>query len=111
MILRKLRKQEFKLGLITNTTKTGWLAVNNKFKLNQYFDVLVLSYEQGWIKPNPKIFELVEKTTGYKGSQILMIGDTYRSDIEPTINRVWQSRLVKQPSNDLEKLLKDLGIK
>lgn len=78
--LRNLREAGFKLGLITNTSRYGWEAVNKKFLLDSYFDYLALSFKLGFVKPDPKIFEFIERTAGLPANEITMVGDSYRSD-------------------------------
>lgn len=53
-VLRTLRKRGYKLGLITNT---HWRFTDEtKKEFEKYFDVMMLSYEHGYVKPHPSIF-------------------------------------------------------
>ena len=52
-----------------------------KYGLNQYFDIVVLSYESGLLKSDPKMFELALKKLKVKKSEAVMVGDSIESDI------------------------------
>lgn len=92
--LRDLRKAGFKLGLITNTSRYGWEAVNKKFLLGSFFDYLALSFELGRVKPEPEIFEFVEHKSGFPTNGITMVGDSYKSDFVAPRERGWGSVLL-----------------
>lgn len=73
-LLPKLRKN-YKLVLLSNTNfihqKYGW----EKYNFLKYFDKLILSHEVGAVKPEPKIYEAVEKFTGAEPDEHLFIDD------------------------------------
>jgi HAD superfamily hydrolase (TIGR01509 family) len=45
-------------------------------------DATILSYEAGYIKPNPEIFWLVCNRLGLRPAEVLFVGDTLSADIE-----------------------------
>lgn len=93
-VLRYLREKGFKLGLVTNTSCYGWEATNKKFLLDSYFDYLALSFRLGRVKPEPEIFEFIERESGFSGGEITMVGDSYKNDFEAPRKRGWESSLV-----------------
>lgn len=87
-------KKSCQLALITNTSKYGWQQVERKFKLSRYFDLLVLSFEQGATKPDKKLFEYVEQKLS--AQEYWMIGDSLKSDLEPAEFLGWQTILINR---------------
>jgi len=79
-ILEKLKK-DYKLALIANTDNFSLDPVLNKFKLRQYFDAIVLSYESGLLKSDTKMFDEVLKKLDVKKKDCIMVGDSMESDI------------------------------
>ncbi|MFY9484783.1 MAG: HAD family hydrolase [Patescibacteria group bacterium] len=92
-VLARLRKN-YKLSLITNTSWYGWQAIEKRYRLSQYFDYLVLSYEAGFVKPEREVFEMVQKEFCVPAQSILMVGDSRTSDFLPTKALGWQALLV-----------------
>jgi len=82
-------KKNCRLALITNTSKYGWQQVEKKFGLSRWFDLLVLSFEQGTVKPDQKLFEYVEEKL--PSDEYWMIGDSLKSDLEPAALLGWQT--------------------
>ena len=55
-LLRKL-KRRYPLILISNTNEAHVEYIRQKYRVFDYFDHLVFSFEVGLLKPDPKIFE------------------------------------------------------
>ena len=71
--------------------------------LRDCFQHIVLSEEVGAQKPNPKIYEEALRLNGCQPEEVLMIGDSWTSDIQGAINagidQLWvQSGIVKDPN-------------
>ncbi|MCX6791168.1 MAG: HAD family hydrolase [Candidatus Gribaldobacteria bacterium] len=79
-VLSKL-KQNYKLGLITNTTDIAFEPLRKKYKFDEIFDEIIASYEVGLIKPDPKIFELALEKLAVKPREALMVGDNPVDDL------------------------------
>jgi len=77
--LRSLRDDGFKLGLISNT-HWRWLP-EKKEEMNQYFDVITLSYEYGYAKPHPSIFKTTLDKLGVSPGKCLHVGDDPIADV------------------------------
>ena len=80
-------KGKVKLGIITN----GFTALQRirleRTGLHDVFDLLVISEQVGVAKPNVKIFEHAFSLMGNPAKeQVLMVGDTLKSDIKGGIN-------------------------
>ncbi|MHB8157776.1 MAG: HAD family hydrolase, partial [Desulfocucumaceae bacterium] len=60
-VLRELRKEKYKTGLICNTGRTPGFVLRKllaRYRLLKYFDVALFSDETIVRKPDPKIFQL-----------------------------------------------------
>ncbi|HVE81154.1 MAG TPA: HAD family hydrolase [Candidatus Dormibacteraeota bacterium] len=75
-------QQDYKLGLITNTYSLAFIKLDSKYKLGQYFDFILPSYQAGLLKPDPKIFKLMLKKLGVAAEEALMVGDSLRDDVQ-----------------------------
>jgi len=76
-------KGKYNLGLISNTTTL--VELQNLDSLFKYFDVVILSYKVGFMKPNTEIFKIAFnrlklKIPDLKKQEILFVGDSYISD-------------------------------
>jgi 2-haloalkanoic acid dehalogenase type II len=80
-VLEELKKN-YRLTLVSNTNCFSIEPVMEKFNLRDYFDAVVLSYEVGMLKTNPKMFELVLKKLRLKKEDVVMVGDSIASDIK-----------------------------
>lgn len=80
-VLKELKKQKFKLGVISNFDSRVY-SVMKSLKILDYFDTVTLSSETGFAKPHPGIFKAAIKATGVSPSRILYIGDSIGNDVE-----------------------------
>jgi putative hydrolase of the HAD superfamily len=81
-VLRDLRLT-YKLGLITNFAYTlSIYQILDKFDIRQFFDVVVVSREVGWIKPSPRIFEVALSALKLRSNQCVFVGDDVEADIK-----------------------------
>ncbi len=79
--LKMLKDRGFRLGIISNAIYHDFESLDIKYGLKNLFDVTVLSYEEGVIKPDPKIFRIALKRLGSKNSETLMVGDNLKDDV------------------------------
>ncbi|WP_106792736.1 HAD family hydrolase [Aquimarina sp. Aq78] len=86
-VLKDLKK-DFRIFLISNLASPYKEPVfyNN---LDQYFEKMVFSCDHGFLKPDKEIFEEIEKLTSHKPNEILMVGDSFKSDIVGAKNMEW----------------------
>jgi len=80
-VLNRLR-ENYILGLITNTYYYAYKQLNEKFKIDSLFNVVLKSYKIGILKPNPKIFEIMLRKLKVKPNEALMVGDSLKDDVE-----------------------------
>ena len=73
-ILKRL-KGRYKLILLSNTDVMHFTFIKKKFPEILIFDDYVLSYEVGAMKPDPRIYEVALKRTGFKPEECLFIDD------------------------------------
>jgi HAD superfamily hydrolase (TIGR01662 family) len=79
-MLLVLRSEGYKLGLISNTHWRFLPSVRKQFE--EFFDVITLSYEHGYIKPHPSIFVDTLEKLKVNPSQSLHVGDDPIADIQ-----------------------------
>nr|WP_317170557.1 HAD family hydrolase [Flammeovirga aprica] len=73
-------KQNFRIFLISNLASPYKKSVFDN-NLDHYFEKMIFSCDYGCLKPENDIFKEVEKITKNEPSEILMIGDSFKSDI------------------------------
>lgn len=64
------------------------------FGLASWFTHVFASLEFGPEKPDPALFEIVERQTGYSGAEILHIGDNPLDDLHGALNVGWRAALI-----------------
>ncbi|HUC79162.1 MAG TPA: HAD-IA family hydrolase [Candidatus Saccharimonadales bacterium] len=70
-------KPKYKIGMLSNAGD-DWLDEMMGPKRKALFEVLVLSYQVGYTKPQPEIYRLTASKLGVKPSQCIMIDDKKR---------------------------------
>lgn len=73
--VHKVRKVGFKTLICTNNFPARIHGLDKKFKFLEDFDVVVTSYEEGYVKPDKGIFETLVKKSGVDASEIVMADD------------------------------------
>jgi glucose-1-phosphatase len=103
-----LRKSGIPTYIFSNTNGIAVPHIRQRFPFFANFDGYILSYEQGAMKPDPKIYEVVEKQTGRKGAEIFYIDDRVEN-IETGVNRGWQTHIQREPQKTFE-VAKRIGL-
>lgn len=95
--LDKLTAMGYQLGMITNASDS-W-DVNNlieKNGLRKFFSTIVISAEEGYRKPDRRIFEKAAERLHIHFDEMVMVGDTLQADIlgakQCGMKTVWISR-------------------
>lgn len=70
-----------KIGIITNNASFEQREKLDFCKLTSLIDVVVISEEVGVIKPNPAIFFIALDRLACSGSETVMVGDAWNTDI------------------------------
>ena len=81
-ILRYLRRQGYRIGIIANQT-LGTAERLEEWGLLKYIDIVASSAELGVSKPDRAIFEKALKLAGCIAQEAVMIGDRLDNDICP----------------------------
>jgi putative hydrolase of the HAD superfamily len=96
-VLETLSKK-YKLYLLSNIATPYKECVFN-LGIDKYFDKLFFSCDIGYRKPQPEAFEMVIRHSGLHPKQLLMIGDSQRSDYEGALNSGVKAILKNKPLN------------
>ncbi len=77
-------KKHFKLAIVSSGV---WLWAEYDFKnifgfeMNNHFDLIVNSYEEGYLKDSGKLFEIALLKLNLKANEVAFVGDDYEKDI------------------------------
>ena len=80
-VLRSIRATGVRIGLISNTQRCLSTFAEH-FELVGLFDVSLSSYQHGFMKPHPSIFEAALRMVGSVPAEAVMVGDSLAHDIE-----------------------------
>jgi HAD superfamily hydrolase (TIGR01549 family) len=82
--LRWLRDRGYRLGAITNRGYSGprFHEEVAALGLTDFFEVMVVSCDVGYMKPHPRIYQEAFDLTGLEGAECVMVGDNPRADVE-----------------------------
>ncbi len=92
-VLRGLHRAGLKIGLISNTQRC-LASFERHFELVGLFAVALSSFEHGYMKPHPSIFEAALKATGVAAAEAVMVGDSYAHDVEGALRAGMRAVLV-----------------
>jgi HAD superfamily hydrolase (TIGR01662 family) len=109
-MLKRLKRQGYKVGIISNTSIFATEQVRKRTKLLKFIDYPVFSYAAGMIKPDPGIFRKMLKIAKVKPDEAIMIGDKIDDDVIPAKELGINTILFKNPK-DLKKKFLSYGIK
>ncbi len=115
--LTTLRDMGYRMAIISNASNTPDLnRLIDNHDLRRYFEVVVISAEEGIRKPDPRIFAKTLKKLGAKPESAIMVGDTLPADVlgaqNSGIRSVWITRRANRPENNdvLESIQPDFTI-
>jgi putative hydrolase of the HAD superfamily len=94
--------------IFSNTNDLAVEHIRRNFPFFSNFDGYVLSYEQGAMKPDDKIYQAVEKMAGHSGPRILYLDDRLEN-VEAGAKRGWQVILQEAPEKSIA-AIKRLGL-
>lgn len=78
--LRKLQANGMRLGLISNSHRP-LRSFGSHFGLEGLITVTISSYDHGFMKPHPSIFERALREMGVSAPEAVMVGDSLAHDI------------------------------
>jgi FMN phosphatase YigB (HAD superfamily) len=100
-----LRQQGFSTYIFSNTNDLAIKHIRRNFPFFANFDGYILSYEHGAMKPDAKLYEVVEQQSGHRGGEIIYIDDR-AENIAAGAARGWQVILQVTPAETLRALEK-----
>ncbi len=74
--LKELKKLKVKMGLCTTSSETAANYILNRFKINDYFTIVVARDKVKHVKPDTEQFELALKTLSARPNVTLIVGDS-----------------------------------
>ena len=95
-----LRKRGIPTFIFSNTNEIAIPYIRAQYPFFSQFNGYVLSYEHGAMKPDVKLYEVVERVTGCRGTKILYLDDR-PENVEAGARRGWQVILQETPERTL----------
>jgi len=96
---------DYKLGLVSNFTHAPVIhAALRKLGINHFFNIVLISEEIGWRKPNIKIFKEALKRLNVTEKETVYVGDSPLEDIEGAEAAGMKTIFVPSQFFSLEKL-------
>ncbi|MDB6068540.1 MAG: hypothetical protein JWR26_4748 [Pedosphaera sp.] len=93
---RTLRKQGIPTYVFSNTNDLAIPFIRRRYPFFSDFDGYIFSYEHGSMKPDAKLYEVVERVTGRHGPEIIYVDDR-AENIAAGAARGWQVILQETP--------------
>src|SRR5438552_14381114 len=92
----ELRRRGVPTYIFSNTNELAAGHIRRRFPFFHNFDGYILSYEHGAMKPDAKLYEVVEKQSGRRRAEILYLDDR-PENIAAGAARGWQVILQESP--------------
>ncbi len=105
----RLRSLGVPTFIFSNTNDLAIAHIRANFPFFAQFDAYVLSYEHGAMKPDQKLYAVVEQVTGRQGGRILYLDDRLEN-AEAGLARGWQVIHHQTPPSTIEQVRK-LGLR
>jgi putative hydrolase of the HAD superfamily len=106
-ILRKLRTR-YKLVLLSNTDVMRFGFIKKKFPEILIFDDYILSYEVGYMKPHPEIYQEALKKARVRAEECVFLDDL-PENIEGARGEGMET-ILYGPQTDLEAILRKMNV-
>lgn len=85
-----------KIAIVSNNILTEQVEKLRHLKLDHLIDELVVSGETGFIKPDPRIFQVALQRINCSTEEVVMIGDAWKADVlgatQVGIRTIWLNR-------------------
>ncbi|MFZ0828390.1 MAG: HAD family phosphatase [Verrucomicrobiia bacterium] len=92
----RLRQRGIPTYIFSNTNDLAIEHIRDNFPFFANFDGYIYSYEVGAMKPDAKIYEVLEKVTGRRGADVLYLDDR-AENVAGGAARGWQAVLHETP--------------
>ena len=111
-MLESLKRENVKLGLITNALGDFQFRNIQAIGIHKYFDVILISGWEGIKKPNPEIFLRALEKLGVEAEESIYIGDHPINDVQASRNvgmkGVWKKDPQWKIPQDVDGIISDL---
>ena len=94
-VLEALQKRGTIVGVISNSHRS-LDAFREHFALANIISVSVSGAEHGYMKPHRSIFEAALDRAKVKADEAMMVGDSFKHDIEGALNAGWRAVLLRR---------------
>ena len=88
-VLKQLKKEGYRLHIITNGFREVQERKLRNCELTGFFDMILCSEDIGFTKPNREIFMEAQRLTGCNPEHAIMMGDDFRADVIGSLNAGW----------------------
>ena len=85
-VLQRLKDEDFLLGLITNGSHDVQTAKLDMLGITHFFDEIVITGDEAYSKPDPRIFHLICYRLGVKPWEMMYVGDHPKFDVDGSRN-------------------------
>jgi len=85
----------------SNTNELAVRHLRARFPFMSRFDSLVLSYEHGAMKPDARLYEIVERVTALRGADLFYLDDR-PENVQTALARGWQAFVHESPEKSIE---------
>jgi HAD superfamily hydrolase (TIGR01509 family) len=103
-----LRQRGLKTYAFSNTNELAVEHIRRCFPFYATFDGCILSYEHGAMKPDARLYEVVERQSGRQGAELLYLDDR-PENVEAGAARGWQVILQESPEKSVA-AVRQLGL-
>jgi len=100
-ILKKL-KNNYVLGLVSNSMAENTMIDLERTGLTEYFDTITISSQVGYCKPHPIIYQTAMRSIGLTAEEICFIGDNWEDDVVGPTQQGMQAIWVKPSKKHME---------
>ena len=104
----RLRQQQVPTFIFSNTNDLAIRHIRRSFAFFAHFDAYVLSYEHGAMKPEARLYEVVEQVTGRGEEQIAYVDDRFENT-QAGASRGWQIVHHQTPERSIA-AIRDFGL-
>jgi putative hydrolase of the HAD superfamily len=87
------------LGLITNGPADVQRQEIATLGVGQFFDHVFIEGELGFGKPLTEVLRRAEVSVDFRPPEILFVGNSYRQDMQPCIERGWKTAWIRRPTD------------
>jgi len=94
-VLEALQKRGMIVGVISNSHRS-LDAFREHFSLGNVITVSVSGAEHGYMKPHRSIFDAALDRAKVKAGDAMMVGDSFKHDIEGALNAGWHAVLLRR---------------